>query len=123
SAVAAESPYHAPPAGRDRMHAGLTQPDRDDADHRPNDQPTVGSTRQAPTAAEPRASSPQQLVERGDIRADAEAGSPTARRLAPWPAAFAVVGRRFAAAVAAALAPRPLGVGEQAANPAAPPQK
>src|SRR5690348_631622 len=105
------------------MHARRHQPDQDKGEQRPQNQRAIGPSGQssaAITAAEPCAAAAQQLLERRDV-AGAKAPAPAPRRFAPRTAG-PVVARRIAAAIASALAPGTLIVGEQAADTAAPPR-
>src|SRR5207248_353205 len=125
AAVAAELRHDTPLSRSDRVGAGEHQPDQNEPDHSPQDQGAVGQAGQAAAAitAEPCPAPTEQLLERGAVR-PAEARAPGAtRRLTPRPAAMvALIGRgRIDATLAAARPPWPLGVGEQAADAAAPP--
>src|SRR6476620_8372546 len=102
------------------MRAGEDEPQEECAEDGPQDYRTVGPTRQPAIAAEARAAAPQQLLERRDVARSEARTTAAPRRLSPW-TGRTVVARRIASAVAAALAPGALGVGEQAANAAAPP--
>src|SRR3982751_292998 len=102
------------------MSARRDEPDQNKGKQRPQDQRATGPSGQSSaTAAEARSAAAQQFLERRDVGSAKARPAAATRRLAPR-AARTVVARRIAA-IAAALAPRPFGVGEQAADAAAPP--
>src|SRR5205823_3984838 len=120
-AISAEPGHDTALSRGNGMERGPHQPYGDKADNSPYDHRTVRAARQSAASAEAGAAAAQPFVERGDARARRDAPASALGRLAPRTTALTRVGGRFVAA-AGSRAPGAFGVGEKAANTAAPPR-